>query len=148
MKTLDIFYLVIYWTQKVQNNFKFLCSLHCVLSATLQTINIVVVNLQKKSSSVSNFYRAFKVFIWLSLVRYGDEKTNASDQCMITDYLKIVITLFFYNKRGLVVRVSGYRYRGLGFESRRYQIFWLAVGLERGALSLVSLVRSIEEPLE
>ena len=23
----------------------------------------------------------------------------------------------------LVVRVSGYRYRGLGFDSRRYQIF-------------------------
>ena len=24
---------------------------------------------------------------------------------------------------GLVVRVSGYRYRGFGFDSRRYQIF-------------------------
>ena len=24
---------------------------------------------------------------------------------------------------GLVVRVSGYRYRGLGFDSRRYQVF-------------------------
>jgi hypothetical protein len=24
---------------------------------------------------------------------------------------------------GLVVRVSGYRYRGLGFDPRRYQIF-------------------------
>ena len=45
----------------------------------------------------------------------------------------------------LVVRVSGYRYRGLGFDSRRYQIFWIAVGLERGPLSLV---RSIEELLE
>ena len=46
---------------------------------------------------------------------------------------------------GLVVRVSGYRYRGLGFDSRRYQIFWVVVGLERGSLSLV---RSIEELLE
>ena len=45
---------------------------------------------------------------------------------------------------GLVVRVSGYRYRGLGFDSRRYQIF-LVLGLERGPLSLV---RSIEELLE
>jgi len=49
---------------------------------------------------------------------------------------------------GLVVRVSGYRYRGPGFDPRRYQIFWVAVGLERGSHSLVSLVRSIEELLE
>ena len=49
---------------------------------------------------------------------------------------------------GLVVRVSGYRYRGPGFDPRRYRIFWVAVGLERGPLSLVGLVRSIEELLE
>ena len=36
-----------------------------------------------------------------------------------------------------VVRLSGYRYRGLGFDHRRYQIFWVVVGLERGPLSLV-----------
>ena len=30
MKTLNIFYLVIYWTQKVHNDFIFLCSPHCV----------------------------------------------------------------------------------------------------------------------
>jgi hypothetical protein len=46
---------------------------------------------------------------------------------------------------GLVVRVSGYRYRGPGFDPRRYQIFWVIVGLEQGPLSLV---RSIEELLE
>jgi len=28
---------------------------------------------------------------------------------------------------GLVVRVSGYRYRGPGFDPRRYQIFWVVV---------------------
>jgi hypothetical protein len=46
---------------------------------------------------------------------------------------------------GLVVRVSGYRSRGIGFDSRRYQIFSEVVGLERGPLSLV---RIIEELLE
>jgi hypothetical protein len=46
---------------------------------------------------------------------------------------------------GLVVRVPGYRSRGPGFDSRRYQIFWEVVGLERGPLSLV---RIIEELLE
>ena len=52
-----------------------------------------------------------------------------------------------YNYRlcGLVDRVSGYRYRGPGFDPRRYQIFWVVVGLEQGPLSLV---RSIEELLE
>jgi hypothetical protein len=46
---------------------------------------------------------------------------------------------------GLVVRVPGYRFRGPGLDSRRYQIFWEVVGLERGPLSLV---RIIEELLE
>jgi hypothetical protein len=46
---------------------------------------------------------------------------------------------------GLVVRVPGYRSRGLGFDSRRYQTSWKVVGLERGPLSLVS---KIEELLE
>ena len=50
-----------------------------------------------------------------------------------------------YSVCGLVVRVSGYRYRGPGFDSRRYQIFWVVVGLERGPLSLV---RPTEELLE
>jgi hypothetical protein len=37
------------------------------------------------------------------------------------------------------VRVSGYRSRGPGFDSRRFQVFWEAVGLERGPLGLVSV---------
>jgi hypothetical protein len=44
-----------------------------------------------------------------------------------------------------VVRVPGYRSRGSGFDSRRYQIFREVVGQERGPLSLV---RIIEELLE
>jgi hypothetical protein len=46
---------------------------------------------------------------------------------------------------GLVVRIPGYRSRGPGFDTQRYQIFWEVVGLERGPLSLV---RIIEELLE
>jgi hypothetical protein len=45
---------------------------------------------------------------------------------------------------GLVVRVSGYWYRGPGLYSRRFQIFWEAAGLKRGPLSLV---RTTEELL-
>jgi hypothetical protein len=46
---------------------------------------------------------------------------------------------------GLVARVSGYRSRGPEFDSRRYQIFWEVVGLERGPLSLVSLTEELLE---
>jgi hypothetical protein len=35
----------------------------------------------------------------------------------------------------LVVTVPGYKPRGLGFDSRRYQIFCVPMGLERGPLS-------------
>jgi hypothetical protein len=43
------------------------------------------------------------------------------------------------------INFPGYRSRGLGFDSWRYQIFLEVVGLERGPLSLV---RIIEELLE
>jgi len=41
---------------------------------------------------------------------------------------------------GLVVRNSGYSYSSLGFESRSYQIFCIAMVLERGPLSLTASV--------
>jgi hypothetical protein len=44
---------------------------------------------------------------------------------------------------GLVVRVPGYRSRNPGFDFRRYQIFWVVVGLERGSLSLVSTIEEL-----
>jgi len=39
MKTLNIFYLVIYWTQKVHNDFIFLCSLHVRLFHSLLRVD-------------------------------------------------------------------------------------------------------------
>jgi hypothetical protein len=44
---------------------------------------------------------------------------------------------------GLVVRISGYRSRGPGFFSRRYQFFCERVGLERGTLSLVGIFEEL-----
>jgi hypothetical protein len=44
-----------------------------------------------------------------------------------------------------VVRVHGYRSRGPGFDSQRYQNFGEVVGMERDSLILV---RIIEELLE
>jgi hypothetical protein len=43
----------------------------------------------------------------------------------------------------LVVRVSGYRLKGIGFDSLRYQIFWEIVGLQRGPQSLVSTIEEL-----
>jgi hypothetical protein len=45
----------------------------------------------------------------------------------------------------LVVGVPGYRSRGLGFDSRRYQILWEITGLKRGPLSLVWIIKEIFE---
>jgi hypothetical protein len=46
---------------------------------------------------------------------------------------------------GLVVRVPGYRYRGLRFQSRGYQIFREVVGLERGPFNRVSIIEELLE---
>jgi hypothetical protein len=49
----------------------------------------------------------------------------------------------FYCLCGLVVRIPVYRSRGPWFDSRRYQIFWEVVRLERGPLSLVSTTEEL-----
>jgi hypothetical protein len=46
---------------------------------------------------------------------------------------------------GLVVRVPGYRSRGPGLDTRRYELLSEVVGLERGPLSFM---RTTEELLE
>jgi hypothetical protein len=64
-------------------------------------------------------------------------------------YVCINVFLHFYilwdGLCGLAFRVPGCRHRGPGFDSRRYQIFWVAVGLERGPLSLVGMNEELPE---
>jgi hypothetical protein len=44
---------------------------------------------------------------------------------------------------GPVVRGPGYRSRDPGFDSRRYKIFWVVVGLERGLLRLLLITEEL-----
>jgi hypothetical protein len=59
-------------------------------------------------------------------------------------FLHLIVSINAYDRLcGLVVRVPGYRSRGPEFDSRRYQIFWHAVGLEQGPLSLVRIIEKL-----
>jgi hypothetical protein len=51
--------------------------------------------------------------------------------------------MVLYRLCGLVVRVSWYSRLGPGFDFRRYEIFWVAVGLERGPLTLVRINKKL-----
>jgi len=66
MKTLNMFYFVIYWTQKVHNDFIFLCGI--VLPPVGHSSDHIIVETYRHSSCGSNFYRTYKVSIWLSSV--------------------------------------------------------------------------------
>jgi len=77
-------------------------------------------------------FSVFRYLVWLSLqemtmslndiMHFALEMQTASVYCAVRIELFYITSL---NDRlcGLVVRVSGYRYRGPGFDPRRYQIF-------------------------
>jgi hypothetical protein len=89
----------------------------------------------------------FQYFIFLSMFRSDWPSSEGHDQRFSKD--ESAFSQHILNKKhllcGLVIRVPGYKSRGPGFDSRRCQIFWEVVGLERDPLSLV---RIIEELLE
>ena len=188
-----MFYLVIYWTQKVHNDFSFLCGIvlspvghssnhgyHCWKLQDIRALVRIFIALLRFSFGSPPYLR--KPMLHLAVHSCSSAEAGRSGNATVTLHItSSLLTACFERKEqwmrtgqkevkitqayttnetsslnfqrhdrlcGLVVRVSGYRYRGLGFDSQRHQIFWVAVGLERGALSLVSLVRSIEELLE
>jgi hypothetical protein len=57
----------------------------------------------------------------------------------------VLYILIFDRLCVLVVRVPDYTSKGPIFDSRRYQIFWEVVGLERGQLNLVSTTENLLE---
>jgi hypothetical protein len=63
--------------------------------------------------------------------------------------MNITPLFIFYNFNvlicGLVVTSSWLQIQGPGFDSRRYQIFWEILGLERGPLSLVGIIEELLE---
>jgi len=71
MKTLNIFYPVIYWTQEEHNDFIFLCSIVLPPIGHSSNHKYHWCQLTRQSSCGWNFYRTFKVSIWLSLVLHN-----------------------------------------------------------------------------
>jgi hypothetical protein len=104
-------------------------------AAHYNTINLLVL----ASTLTGQRVRKFVFYTFMYVVRlfvnnccYGEESS-----------FRLWLVYMFPPDRlcGLVVRVSGYRSRGPGFDSRRYKIFWEVGCLERGPLSLVRKLR-------
>jgi hypothetical protein len=68
-------------------------------------------------------------------------KLDFRDPCIVI----IVYRVIHDRLCGLVVKVPVYRSRGPAFDSRRCQIFWEVLGLERGPLSLVRIIDELFE---
>jgi hypothetical protein len=130
----------------------------CILNDRISSFSVLCMGLRKIGSFLS--YSVFLhvgiiCYLWL-LISSSVFKPRISHRLLLGDSEFTGLTdhhtafIYFdlskqYRVCGLVIRVPGYRPRGPGFDSWRYQIFWEVVGLERGPLSRV---RIIEELLE
>jgi hypothetical protein len=97
-------------------------------------------NLRHLENKVTNWE------LYISIWQKGKRRKKLHSK-LITMYYLYLISLEQLNDHlcGLVVRVPGYRSRGPRFDSRRYQIFWEVLGLERGPLSLVRITENLFE---
>jgi hypothetical protein len=84
---------------------------------------------------VADRSKTWIVFVCWSTGTSGSNSARGMDVCA---YSVCIDRLY-----GVVIRVPAYRSRGPGFDSRRYQIFWEVLGLERGALSLLSIIEEL-----
>ena len=116
------------WFRMPPGGWIFVCCECCVLSGRVLCFGLI--------TRPEESYWLRYVRVWL---RNLDNKETLAHYGLLSPiYLYIYIYIYIqYRLCGLVVRVSGYRYRGPGFDPRRYKIFWVVVGLERGPLSLV-----------
>ena len=76
MVTVNMFYIVIYWTQKGTQWPHFLCSIVLPPVGHSSKHEYHCCQLTRQSSCVSNFYRTFKIFIWLSIIYFADHNTD------------------------------------------------------------------------
>jgi hypothetical protein len=91
--------------------------------------------------------------LWACMARYRDGFTLFRAFYVVFIVCPVlymyVCVLWFFERSvclcGLVVKIPGYRSRGPGFDSQRYQIFWQVIALERGPLSLVIITEELLE---
>ena len=101
------FYFVIYWTQKVHNDFIFLCSLHCHLLATHQNPSIIVVNLQDNRA-------VFRIFIALLKLSFDSPSYLCLSNRRKRKYRTFRFMLYNITRKN----------RGLASKKRKFQAHW------------------------
>jgi len=82
VKTLNMFYLSIYWTQEVHNDFMFLCSIVLPRVGHFSNHEYHCWNLQDNGAVVRIVIAIFKDFSWLSLVFILEQTVTSNPYCI------------------------------------------------------------------